>query len=1207
MEAGVETSTHKLIEQLAEGSFLRNCHQPNHSLDQVPTLSTLEGAFRRIRPRKAAGADQLRSDLCGLVPQELSLKYHSLLTKMILTYSEPVQMKGGVLVAAYKQGASDCIDNFRSLLLSSHIGKAMRRTLRQQIVPLYDKTAPPLHVSVRAGGNVMHASHAMRAFLGAAHSMKKSTGVLYLDIKSAYYRTVRQLAANLTCSDQDIARVLQFFDLEPSEMHHLMEELRQASALQESGSTAHQELLVEELLHGTWFTTPTRRNLTESTAGTRPGDGLADVLFSFVFKRVMQKVQRSLQEVFQWPDPPVCAPVNIEHPPEQQPELPRYVEVVWADDLAFAVEEGKAEQVVDTMRIVTSHIFQQCLRHGMRPNMSKGKTEIMFRIQGLGSRQLRRDLYNTEAPFLQIEGVPEHYSKVRLTGSYRHLGHQLLVGDSIFAEIKSRTGQASSIYRKYKRLVFQNPRLPLSKRKYLFQALVLSVLRFNLGTWPRLSDKQFHYFQTKVMAMYRGLIRPIIAEPVLRFWNHARILEFLELPSAEIILHDARLRYSLSLLKSGPSMLWHLLAVEGEWLSLLQDSLTWMTGQLKGYGPDRTGRDFQQDWHTLFKQQPNSSKAWLGKACRHAILQFGIRTQWTEWHHEFLLSCQEAGLQIDFPWTAFGNTEVPAHGSLEACLRCRQLFRGKAPWSVHAFRKHGRVNWRRHYIDGSRCESCLKEFGTTSRLQDHLTYNDQCAQWHRRNLLQVDVKPGKNHTKRDRDPLLKLPVMRSEGPRRFGRHDLLRLEDPEVDYELLERLLDVEENIHVDSNVAETVEAFRQIFAESCSAFSCIKYSFDQFVQDMLIPELYGDDEPLSRKFRHILLLVQDQLRVSWFFSEEELSQVAPLPPDDEIRNNAWKYCTEDRRRKPWRYGNLAPWLSLRDFVIVHLFSGERRPQDLEEYLSKIQVPNGMVRTILSVDIIFDHKNANLADGKVQERWYSFIARGLIAILYAGPPCETWSSARSRGGVAGYSTGDGGPRVLRTSEWVYGLCGLRIKEALQIKMANILLTFTLKAMLLMLRCNRLGILEHPAPPAQSWLPSIWRLHALDILASHRRVHAHTILQGRYGGHSPKPTTLMIFSYERQAAADILEQFAVTAIPAALSMGKEEGSKEYATAKLKNYPALLCEALSKIGEQWWQDCANFSSELRSDEDFLRYVERLRCSFNTSARRGSDFAF
>jgi len=471
----------------------------------------------------------------------------------------------------------------------------------------------------------------------------------------------------------------------------------------------------------------------------------------------------------------------------------------------------------------------------------------------------------------------------------------------------------------------------------------------------------------------------------------------------------------------------------------------------------------------------------------------------------------------------------------------------------------------------------------------------------------VDVKPGKNHTKRDRDPMLKSPVMRSEGPRRLGRHDLLRLEDPEVDYELLERLLDVEENIHVDSNVAETVEAFKQIFAESCSAFSCIKYSFDQFVQDMLLPELYGDDEPLSRKFRHILLLVQDQLRLTWFFSEEELSRVAPLPPDDELRNNAWKYCTEDRRRKPWRYGNLAPLFSSRDFVIVHLFSGERRSHDLEEYLSQIQVPNGMVRIILSVDIIFDHKNANLADGKVQERWYSFIARGLIAILYAGPPCETWSSARSRGGVAGYSTGDGGPRVLRTSEWVYGLGGLRIKEALQIKMANILLTFTLKAMLLMLRCNRLGILEHPALPAQNWLPSIWRLHALDILASHSRVHAHTILQGRYGGHSPKPTTLMIFSYERQAAADILEQFAVTAVPAALSMGKEEGSKEYATAKLKNYPALLCEALSKIGERWWQDCANFSSELRSDEDFLRYVERLRCSFNTSARRGSDFAF
>ena len=76
MEAGVDTDTPKLIEQLAHGSFQRNCHQPDHSLDQVPTLSTLEGAFRRIRPRKAAGADQLRSDLCCLVPQELSLKFH---------------------------------------------------------------------------------------------------------------------------------------------------------------------------------------------------------------------------------------------------------------------------------------------------------------------------------------------------------------------------------------------------------------------------------------------------------------------------------------------------------------------------------------------------------------------------------------------------------------------------------------------------------------------------------------------------------------------------------------------------------------------------------------------------------------------------------------------------------------------------------------------------------------------------------------------------------------------------------------------------------------------------------------------------------------------------------------------------------------------------------------------------------------------------
>ena len=47
----------------------------------------------------------------------------------------------------------------------------------------------------------MHASHALRSFLTASQSQKRSTAILYLDVKSAYYRVIRQLASNLALAE----------------------------------------------------------------------------------------------------------------------------------------------------------------------------------------------------------------------------------------------------------------------------------------------------------------------------------------------------------------------------------------------------------------------------------------------------------------------------------------------------------------------------------------------------------------------------------------------------------------------------------------------------------------------------------------------------------------------------------------------------------------------------------------------------------------------------------------------------------------------------------------------------------------------------------------------------------------------------------------------------------------------------------------------
>ena len=154
MEAGVATTTQRLLKRVQKRTDHNFFQLPDTlRLEDVPTLVELEGCFRRIKPRKAAGADGFKSDLCRLASSQLARRFHPVLAKMYLRGEEPVQLKGGLLVSAFKNGSPQDVTNYRSLLLSSHLGKALRRTLRQRLVPYYSEASDDLHLSVKPGGS----------------------------------------------------------------------------------------------------------------------------------------------------------------------------------------------------------------------------------------------------------------------------------------------------------------------------------------------------------------------------------------------------------------------------------------------------------------------------------------------------------------------------------------------------------------------------------------------------------------------------------------------------------------------------------------------------------------------------------------------------------------------------------------------------------------------------------------------------------------------------------------------------------------------------------------------------------------------------------------------------------------------------------------------------------------------------------------------
>ena len=679
------------------------------------------------------------------------------------------------------------------------------------------------------------------------------------------------------------------------------------------------------------------------------------------------------------------------------------------------------------------------------------------------------------------------------------------------------------------------------------------------------------------------------------------------------LLHEARLGFAISMCKSGPPTLWAIAAIEEGWLSSLRESKNWLHDQLKGRGPDRFGNVWSPDYWYEIRNRPDTFKRWIKMASNHAKLQHEVQTHWREWHHDFLQHIIENGYSLPFPWPMGKNVADSGDG----CLLCHKTFRNRAAWAVHAFKVHGRVNDKRQLVFGTRCEACMREFISEDRLQRHLNYKTKCAVKLRHEGLVFPLQPGINSVGQRRPPAFPIPVMPAEGPQREWQPQLQQdwsngiLDDFEE--EIFNCLLRMKPNIRFQ----EAVEEIKQLFGQSSHAFTDLQRTFEHFKCDIISVwnEHREDGEHVTTAFvEDLMMWISKKLHLRWFFSEEEC---ATLPDGDALREAAWNYCStmsEQDDHIQWRCDHPIPRFGHLQLVMIHLFAGEKREGDLQDALNSIPMPDKYSVVILAVDIIFDSVRGDLSNKKTQERWLSYIRRGFVLAMFAGPPCESWSRSRQQGGIPEFTYGDGGPRIIRSSERPLGLPALKPREVLQLKLANCLLLFALSAFFEMARIGRFAMLEHPSCPTdegERWISSIWRLYVVKALQRHPWVQTAHIMQGHFGAASPKPTTLLFAMGQCFDVVEALRAGRTTQqLPKALAMGKTGKGGEFATASLKNYPSGLCGALSGVLHRWIccfvTDDAFDAVDQGGFAEFLQYVQNLQIHFNFVAQRGADFA-
>ena len=357
---------------------------------ELPSLLDLEAAYRRINPNKAIGPDKIHPAFCRAKPQLLARSTFNQMLKLAIHGQESLAHKGGTLCPIWKaKGPKDECSAYRSILVSSFIGKSIHRSLRQRQSTLFEKFMQTEQLGGRPKVPVTLGVHLGRAFMRARKQQGHNIAMLYLDLTEAFYRILRQLVVGGPASDELIMHVGQRLGMSTdlmAELHHLLEE---PSALEAAGLPAHMRNAIRALHVDTFFTVRGQGDVCRTQLGSRPGDCFADVIFSYLWSSILRKLQTTLVDmglVDMIPaDSGLCLSQSQTSSSSQRP----FLGPTWMDDTCVCVSDQSPSALEGKIHQATGRLLELCDGHGLTPNLGVGKTEVLLLFQGHGSRKLK--------------------------------------------------------------------------------------------------------------------------------------------------------------------------------------------------------------------------------------------------------------------------------------------------------------------------------------------------------------------------------------------------------------------------------------------------------------------------------------------------------------------------------------------------------------------------------------------------------------------------------------------------------------------------------------------------------------------------------------------------------------------------------------------------------------------------------------------------
>ncbi len=1169
----------------------------------LPTIFELEDAIRAVASRKSSlGAFQV--ELMKADPATTAEILMPLMIDFFRHFQQPITWKGGSYFPLFKgKGSYSVPGNYRAILIAHAVPKLFHRIVRAR---LSTHVAPRL-MPFQIGGVKQMSVHFAAQFLGAlrtrANIRKRSSAVLFFDLRSAFYRAQRS---------RIVGDVLHYQRDDDEDI--TLDQLEKPPALSDMNVPLSLQGAVQEIFTNSWNTViaagqETDDQVMESKRGTRPGDPIADLAFTCTMRSALQQFMEDAQDVL--------PQLDVGTPQQTVPAI------TWVDDVAIFLDADEAEDLVNRAKQVVMIMHKKCRSHGLDLNYAKGKTEVMFRFHGRDAVRWRKQMH-LEPKMCLGDGFWQSI-EVPISTKYTHLGVVHTASASMEAELAYRLGRARAALRECAKPVLRQKAISPSTRWQLAKSLILSRLFFAAELWPTLSSvnaAKVNNFMMKVARIILNCENFVGMEHYTDQYVEAQ----LPIPPLQAVLTAARLRYWARMWHFGPEVLKQLmLQLEAEdndsWLRNIKVDMVWLQNRVPNL---KHLPSPEVDWEPWIQKTKSLTEwnAMINQAVQSTTLHRHYQAKHAQWKKQWQATLEVVGL-------SFVEAAKPSPMTNFACSMCEARFCTYKDLSVHQYKQHGRHAAERAYMEGTVCFSCLKEFHSTQRLRQHLQWKpDRCLRHLQQTMWPLpytDVPIKESLRTAHRVPAFRMPgpvmpditTWREVKPEKVFPADVEE-DGQQVGEEESDGVWVAEPNhppnydyVVQDGHLALIVEKAlsgempwnppHKDWWSLPEAYPTL-VAFAEYLQDEVVNQV--DFE----KYYEIFQWTENILTLHFRARRKPMDTV-----DHEIRQGVpLKHSKTSTQRpplqveyRPIEVERALPGTADTHYVL-YAYAGHRREGDMVEWAEKFGRQHNMRLAVVTLDIVYHEKLCNLRDGDAQALWCQHLRERRFIAAIGAPPCETWSVARHRA----WLEQDGGPPPVRSSSEPWGMKNISARLQAQVDCANDLMHIWLTFLVLSIQTATPCLMEHPAPSLLCELAaSIWRTEEMQWVKLVDKVKEILIFQGRFGAVAAKPTHLLVFDLPHlEGCLKRWEDASGSAKPwIALKGRAADGS--FLTAMAKAYPSNLNAAIVEaivLGVKEHPDRL-LKTTAAPPKPFLAHVEAVHEAQKVSGTEmGPDFA-